>query len=68
MPDAQHTYSNGLVRPCCMPENLVVTQRGDGEHQGLRGDLVVRVCRTCKARHIELSVAPGRAFARGEGL
>jgi len=64
----QLVQANGLVKPCCMPENLVVSQRGDGEHQGLRGDLVVRVCRTCKARHIELSVKPGHAFARGEGL
>jgi hypothetical protein len=56
--------SNGLVRPCCMPENLVVSTKGDHEHQGVRGNLVVRICRTCHARHFEFSVEPGRAFTK----
>lgn len=61
--------SNGLVRPCCRPENLVVSgKKGDHEHQGMRGDLVVRICRTCHARHFEFTVNPGRAFARGQEL
>ena len=60
--------SNGLVKSCCHPSNLYVSQKGDMEHQGLRGDLVVKVCRTCHARHFEFTVDPGRAFAKGEGL
>lgn len=60
--------SNGLVRPCCLPENLEISRKGDGEHQGLRGDLVVRVCRVCKARHIELSVPQGHLFSKPSPL
>lgn len=60
--------SNGLVKPCCMPQNLTVSKRGDGEHQGMRGDMVVRICRTCKARHIELAVDPGHALTRGPSI
>lgn len=56
----QLVKSNGLVRPCCMPENL--------EPYRLRPDLVVRRCRICGARHFEMTVDPGNAFARGEGL
>lgn len=54
---APATIANGLVRPCCMPANTPVAER--------RGDIVVRRCRTCGARHIELAVEPGRIFARG---
>lgn len=46
----------------------MVSQKGDGEYNGLRGDLVVKICRTCKSRHIELSVEPGRLFSRGAGV
>lgn len=61
-----YVRSNGLVRPCCTPENLIVSQLAkDAMVEGLRGDLTVRVCRNCGARHIELSVSPGRAFAEG---
>ncbi len=52
--------ANGFVRPCCMPGNLV-------PHQ-VRQDLVVKQCRVCGARHFELSMEPGRAFAKGVGL
>jgi hypothetical protein len=58
----QVTRSNGLVKPCCMPANCV--RRPELERPGV----VVKVCRTCGARHIEMAVEPGRAFAKGANM
>jgi len=42
-----------------MPENCEV--KIDKDRQGV----VVKTCRTCGARHIEMSVDPGRIFGKG---
>ena len=44
--------SNGLVKPCCMPNN---TRRSPDSRPGV----VVNVCKTCGCRHIEMTLEPG---------
>lgn len=50
--------SNGLARPCCMPENMSKPESG-----GQRGT-IVRRCLTCGAQHYEMDAEPGSLLSR----
>ena len=50
--------SNGMARPCCLPENMSKPEDG-----GVYGTLV-RKCLTCGARHYEMNAEPGRLGVR----
>jgi len=53
--------SNGLVKPCCMPNNM--RQQPDQ-----RPGVVVNVCKTCGCRHIEMEAKPEHFQMVGRSL
>ncbi len=45
---------DGIVRPCCIPENMT------REHTiPQRPDLMIKLCRKCQRRHIRMIAEPG---------
>lgn len=45
---------NGLVKPCCMPNNVFRSESGE--------DMLVEVCKTCGAKHYTALFRLGALF------
>jgi hypothetical protein len=56
---------NGILRPCCIGENLQTLSRFSPEH---RHGMIVRQCRVCGRKHYELVCDAGTMGVRGAGL
>lgn len=56
--------SNGLVRPCCLPENC----RPEKLNSNVAPGVSVMRCNVCGARHYSVNADAGSAFGDGKGV